>query len=428
MVNRYSLHMADPISAQGLPDELLLDIFKHTTSEYGLIDDFLASIAAQRLTLPFHAQFPSLEEWNRRTQTLLYLSRVSKSWFRVATPLLYEIIRVYRPAMVAALIRASSEAPVLVGHTKHLSFEIDHPGDGVETDEWNRNPFQAFQVLAGRCPNLCVVQNRRPEPDVDEHPNVFPYLRLYEGVLRPLVLSSPTNLQYLILHDVGAPLSHSLQGLSFPLLHVLDLTRTDWINYPIIMSWEMPALRDLRGRFNQQRVSYDIIAKVAKTLRRLQIQVSNLDDSWGLSGSDIDTLIPLPQLNEVILRIEDGVSVGLHPRFFTAFRSLDSLRFITMNIPGNMKAFIMTIVAFIRIFESSTVPHTSQPLTIHVGEASLKPRMNEWFALYKFITIRNLLHHLVQRLNNYGATLLFAMPNGTYDTLHWFDHEYHNYY
>ena len=420
--------MADPILAQGLPDELLLDIFKRSTSEYGLIDDFFASIAAQRLTLPLHAQFPSREQWNRRTQTLLYLSRVSKTWFRVATPLLYEIIRIYRPTMIAALIRASSEAPVLLEHTKHLSFEIDHPGDGVETYEWNLKPFQAFQMLAGRCPNLCVVQNRRPEPDGDNYPNVFPSLRLFEGVLRPLVLSRQTHLQYLILHDVGAPLSHSLRGLSFPLLHVLDLTRTDWINYPIIMSWEMPTLRDLRGRFNQQRVSYDIIAKVAKTLRRLQIQVSNLDDSWGLSGSDIDTLIPLPQLNEVIIRIEDGVSVGLHPRFFTAFCSLDSLRLITMNIPGNMKAFIMTIVAFIRIFESSTTPHTPQPLTIHVGEASLKPRMSEWFALYQFITIRSLLHHLVQRLNNYGATLLFAMPNGTYDTLHWFDYEYHNYH
>ena len=419
-------HMAHPISAPALPDELLLDIFKHSTSKYGLIDDFLAGIAAQRLTLPFHTQSPSLEEWNRRTQTLLCLSRVSKSWFRVATPLLYKIIRICRPTMVAALIRASSEAPVLLEHTKHLSLEIDPSGDGLETDESNPNSSQAFQNLARLCPNLCVVQNRYPEPDDDHHANVFPPLRLYEGVLRPLVLSSQTNLQYLILHDIGAPLSHSSEGLSFPLLHVLDLTRTDWINYPIIMSWEMPTLRDLRGRFNQQRVSYDIIAKVAKTLRRLQIQISNVDDSWGLSGSDIDSLIPLPELSEVILRIEDGVLVGLHPRFFTAFCSLDSLRLITMNIPGNMKAFIMTIVAFIRIFESSTAPHIPQSLTIRVGEASLKPRMSEWFALYQFITIRNLLHHLVVRLSNYGATLFFAMPNGTYDTLHWFDYEYHN--
>ena len=430
-MNRYSVlplflflsHMAHPISAQALPDELLLEIFKHSTSKYGLIDDFLANIAAQRLTLPFHTQFPSLEESNCRTQTLLCLSRVSKSWFRVATPLLYEIIRICRPKMVAALIRASSGVPVLLEHTKHLSFEIDSSGDGVEM---NPNTSQAFQKLASRCPNLCVLQNRRPEPDNHQHTTVFPSLRLFEGVLQPFVLSSRTNLQYLILHDIGAPLSHSLQGLSFPLLHVLDLTRTDWINYPIIMSWEMSALRDLRGKFNQQRVSYDIIAKAAKTLRRLQIQISNADDSWGLSGSDIDSLIPLPQLNEVILHIEDGVSVGLHPRFFTAFRSLDSLRFITMNIPENMKAFIMTIVAFIRIFESSTTPHTPQQLTIRVGEASLKPRMSEWFALYKFITIRNLLHHLVVRLSNYGATLFFAMPNGTYDTLQWFDYEYHN--
>ena len=42
-------------------------------------------------------------------------------------------------------------------------------------------------------------------------------------------------------------------------------------------------------------------------------------------------------MSEVILRIEDGVSVGLHPRFFTAYFSLDSLRVITMNIIGNMK-------------------------------------------------------------------------------------------
>jgi len=154
--------------------------------------------------------------------------------------------------------------------------------------------------------------------------------------------------------------------------------------------------------------------------------VANLDDSWGLSGSDINAPIPLPQLREVILRIEDGVSVGLHPRFFTAFCSLDSLRLITMNIPGNMKAFIMTLVAFIRIFDGSISPNTPQSLTIRVGEASLKPRMSEWSGLYQFITIRNLLHHLVHRLSKYGAILHFAMPNGTYDTLHWFDYEYHS--
>ena len=112
-----------------LPDELLLDIFIHSISDYGLIDDFLASVGAQRLTLPFHTQFPSLEEWKRRTQTLLNISRVSKSWFRVATPLLYENIR----TMVFALLRASSEAPVLLEHTKHLSFEIDYSGGALET-------------------------------------------------------------------------------------------------------------------------------------------------------------------------------------------------------------------------------------------------------------------------------------------------------
>jgi hypothetical protein len=424
MIRAFLNQMPDPISAQVLPDELFLEIFIHSVSDYGLIDDFLASVGVQRLTLPCHAQFPPLEEWKRRTQTLLYLSRVSKSWFRVATPLLYENIRIYRPMMVFALIRASSEAPVLLEHTKHLSFEIDYSGDAPETDESSPNPSQAFQKLASRCPNLCVVQNCRPELGGDQHPNVFPSLRLYEGLLQHHVLSSPTNLQYLILHDIGAPLSHNLQGLSFPLLHVLDLTRTDWINYPIIMSWELPTLSDLRGRFHQQRVSYDIIAKVAKTLSRLQIQISNLDDSWGLSGSDIDAPIPLPRLSEVTLRIDDGVSVGLHPRFFTAFRSLDSLRLITMNIPGNMKAFIMTLVAFIRIFEGPTTP---QSLTIRIGEASLKPRMSEWFGCYQFTTIRNLLHHLVHRLSNYGAILHFAMPNGTYDTLHWFDYECQNY-
>jgi hypothetical protein len=227
---------------------------------------------------------------------------------------------------------------------------------------------------------------------------------------------------------LGHPFPTSLQGLSFPLLHVLDLTRTDWINYPIVLSWEMPTLRELRGRFNQQRVSYDLIAKAAKTLCRLQIQISNLDESWGLSGSDIDAPIPLPHLSEVIVRVKDGASVGLHPRFFTAFCSLDSLRFITMNIPGNLKALIMTLVAFIRIFERSATSQTPKPLTIRVGEASLKPQLNEWPALHQIISIRNLLHHLVHRLSNYGAVVLFALPNGTYDTLHWFDFEYHNYH
>ena len=178
--------------------------------------------------------------------------------------------------MVFALLRASFEAPVLLEHTKHLSFEMDYSGDALETHGSNPNPSPAFKKLASRCPNLCVVQNRRPELGDDQHPNVFPSLRFYEGLPPHIVLSSQSNLQYLILHDVGAPLSLNLQGLSFPLLRVLDLTQTDWINYPVIMSWEMPTLRDLRGRLNQQRVSYDIIAKVAKNLRR---QIQNREPS-----------------------------------------------------------------------------------------------------------------------------------------------------
>ena len=86
------------------------------------------------------------------------------------------------------------------------------------------------------------------------------------------------------------------------------------------MSWNIPTLRELRGRFTQERVSFDLVAKVAKTLRRLQVQVSNLDDSWGLSAFDLDNPIPL---REVVILVDDGVSVGIHPRYFTAFCSLD---------------------------------------------------------------------------------------------------------
>ena len=161
----------------------------------------------------------------------------------VATPLLYEIIRIYRPTMVSALIRASSEASVLLEHTKWPSLEIDHSGDGLETDESNPNPSQAFQNLASRCLNLCVVPNHCPEPGDDHPPNGFPSFRLHEGVLRPPILSGQTNLRYFILLDIEVPSSHSLQSSSFPLLHVLNLIRTDWVNYPIIMLWGMPTTR-----------------------------------------------------------------------------------------------------------------------------------------------------------------------------------------
>ena len=73
-----SPQMADPISGQVLHTI-------HSISDHGLIDDFLASVWVQRLTLPFHTQFPSLEDWKRQTQILIYLSRVSKPWFRAAT-------------------------------------------------------------------------------------------------------------------------------------------------------------------------------------------------------------------------------------------------------------------------------------------------------------------------------------------------------
>jgi len=177
--------MADLISAQ-LPDELLLDIFNQSMSEYGLIDNFLDSIATLRLTLHFHTQFSTLQEWKRRTQALLYLSRVSKSWFRVATPLLYEVIRINSPTMVFTLIRASSEAPVLLEHTKHLSFEISYTEGALQTDEPILNPSYAFKELASRCPNLWVLQNRCPDSNDDHHPTVFPSLRLYKGSSTPL--------------------------------------------------------------------------------------------------------------------------------------------------------------------------------------------------------------------------------------------------
>ena len=416
--------MAAPVSAQ-LPDELLMDIFIQSISEYGLIDDFLDSIARQRLTLPLHTQISSLEEWKRRTQTLLYLSRVSNSWFRVATPLLYEVIRIYRPTMVFALLRASSEAPVLLEHIKHLRFDIDHSEDSLKTDESNPDVSHAFKELASRCPNLRVLRNHSLESNDDQHTNLFPSLRLYEGLLHPLVSTTQTTLQYLILQDNGTPFYHNLQGLSLPLLHVLDLTRTDPINYPIILSWEMPVLRELRGRFNRQRVSYDIIAKAAKTLHRLQIQISMLDesDSWGISRSDVDARIPLPHLREVIVCVDDGVSVGLHPRYFLAFCSLGSLRLITMSIPKTLKAFIMTLVSFVRIFDDPVTSQTPKHLTVQIGEASLKPQMNEWSELYN-VTMRSLVSHMVHRFSDCGVNVLFAMPDGTYDTLHWFNFEY----
>ena len=138
----------------------------------------------------------------------------------------------------------------------------------------------------------------------------------------------------------------------------------------------MPTLRELRGSFNQERVSYGIIAKAAKSLRRLQIQLSNHEDSWGVSASDIDAPIHLPHLKEVIVHIADGVSVGLHPRHFTAFYSLDSFYDLTMNIPKNLRAFIMALVAFVRICEGSPVSQTPKPPTIRIGEASLKPQIS----------------------------------------------------
>jgi len=52
--------MADPISTQMPPDELFLDMLIHLISDYGLIDDFLAS-AGTRLMLPFTRNF---QLWN----------------------------------------------------------------------------------------------------------------------------------------------------------------------------------------------------------------------------------------------------------------------------------------------------------------------------------------------------------------------------
>jgi hypothetical protein len=416
-------HMTDPSSE--LPDELLLEIVRHSISTYGLVDDFLATTAAWRLTVPQHIHFPSLDEWKRRTRALVHLSGVAKSWFRVATPLLYEIIRIYRPAMVSALIRASSEAAVLFKHTKHLSFEMYYSRDTFTTGESAFNSFHAFKELASRCPNLRVLQNRCAEPDGDQQLNVFPCLRLYDGPFHPIVASSQNTLQYLILPQIGAHLQHNMHGLSFPLLRVLDLTRTDWRDHRIILSWDMPTLRDLRGRFHQQRVSYDIIAKVAKTLRRLQIQTeisSPFDEGWHLSGSEVDAPIPLPHLSEIVVHYEVEASIGLRPRYFQAFCSLDSLRSITTSVPGNLRAFVLTLSSFVWIFDGPAT-RAPEPVTIRIGEASLKPQLRDWSSMYHF-TLRTTLYPMVQKLTKqYKADVLFAMPDGTYDSLHWFEYE-----
>ena len=61
--------------------------------------------------------------------------------------------------MVSALIRTSFEALVLLPHTKHLAFEIEHFEAASTTGESNPNPSHAFEV-ASRYPNLCVLQGR----------------------------------------------------------------------------------------------------------------------------------------------------------------------------------------------------------------------------------------------------------------------------
>jgi hypothetical protein len=226
--------MPHPIPAP-LPVELLLDIFIRSISDYGVTDDFLAHIPGRRLTLPLNTQFPSLEEWVYRTKTLLCLSRVSKSWFRVATPLLYETIRVYRPTMLFGLIRAASEAPLLLRHTKHLSMEIRDSWEALRT-EANPDASHAFNELGSRCPNLRVFQSRCWVVDYIGCSNAFPSLRVYEGILHPLVSSSQASLQYLALHTSRDPIYEGFKALYFPSLRVLDLVQADWSDYTVILS------------------------------------------------------------------------------------------------------------------------------------------------------------------------------------------------
>ena len=123
--------MPDPVSAHR-PHELLLiysDI-QYTTIGFSMI----SWPGSQRsgLTLQFIPVSRRVETPN--TNIAMY-SRVAGSWFRAVTALLYEIIRIYRPTTVFALIRASSKAPVPFEHTKVLSLEMDRSGDAFKTDE-----------------------------------------------------------------------------------------------------------------------------------------------------------------------------------------------------------------------------------------------------------------------------------------------------
>jgi len=87
----------------------------------------------------------------------------------------------------------------------------------------------------------------------------------------------------------------------------------------------------------------------------------------------------------------------------------------------------MALLSFTWIFEGPATSRTPKPLTIRIGEASLKPQMGEWTAL-RLRTLYSRLQHVVRQLSNYGTNVLFAMPNGTYDTLHWFSFEFHNHH
>ena len=117
--------------------------------------------------------------------------------------------------MVFTFLQASSEAPVLPEHIKHPSFEIGYSGDALEMDESNPNPSQTFKMSA-----LCKIVALNP------------VVTSIQMCFHPFVnTKGPCNtlsqrVKLLILHDVGTPMS---PGLSFPLLYVLDLTRTCWI-------------------------------------------------------------------------------------------------------------------------------------------------------------------------------------------------------
>ncbi|KAF7351125.1 hypothetical protein MSAN_01675000 [Mycena sanguinolenta] len=182
----------------GFPDEILLDIFRHSLPPSWLLHE-------TRPMAPCSQDIPSVD-----LRIKLSILRVCKSWNRVGTGLLYERVTLRRITQLPVFVRALERREELRALVKHVDMNCFVPRGYSKLHE------HETKRMLGLCPNLLHV-GFSPQFWIPELPHSIPTIN--SGSITSLEYNS--HIPYSNIHP---SLDHPV--LDFPRLEDLCLTIT----------------------------------------------------------------------------------------------------------------------------------------------------------------------------------------------------------